>query len=287
MTLPIQSGRNVLFNDGVIPFIKKSSLFMMASTEFGDRHLFERSLEQLQRRKASEDSLEDIADTVIEINPGIWPYHVKAMQLREELIELSTILDEREPKSALEIGTANGGTLYTWSRFLTSISDIISLDLPDGRFGGGYPKRKQSIYRQFSAETDMHFVRANSHSEETFNRVESLIEENLNGDSVDFLFIDGDHTYDGVKADFEMYSDLVAKNGIIALHDIVHHPDDEDVVNELRQSEDIDPRYLEWGTNHPSVNVREFWDEIKGEYSTKEVIAHEKQTWGGIGLIYL
>lgn len=41
---------------------------------------------------------------------------------------------------------------------------------------------------------------------------------------IDFLFIDGDHTYEGVKRDFLMYSPLVRKGGIIAFHDIVPHP---------------------------------------------------------------
>jgi len=46
----------------------------------------------------------------------------------------------------------------------------------------------------------------------------------LNGEPLDFLFIDGDHTYEGVKRDFEMYSPLVRNGGIIAFHDIVKHP---------------------------------------------------------------
>jgi len=40
----------------------------------------------------------------------------------------------------------------------------------------------------------------------------------------DFLFIDGDHTYEGVEGDFEMYSPLVRRGGIIAFHDIVPGP---------------------------------------------------------------
>lgn len=37
-----------------------------------------------------------------------------------------------------------------------------------------------------------------------------------------FLSIDGDHTYEGVKQDFKMYSGLVER--VIALNNIVHHP---------------------------------------------------------------
>ena len=36
---------------------------------------------------------------------------------------------------------------------------------------------------------------------------------------IDFLFIDGDHSYEGVKIDFELYSNLLSPTGIIMLHD--------------------------------------------------------------------
>ncbi len=36
---------------------------------------------------------------------------------------------------------------------------------------------------------------------------------------VEFVFIDGDHSYDGLRADWEGWSELVAPGGLIALHD--------------------------------------------------------------------
>ena len=36
---------------------------------------------------------------------------------------------------------------------------------------------------------------------------------------IDFLFIDGDHSYEGVKKDFELYSTILSEKGIIMLHD--------------------------------------------------------------------
>jgi predicted O-methyltransferase YrrM len=36
---------------------------------------------------------------------------------------------------------------------------------------------------------------------------------------VDFLFIDGDHSYEGLRGDWEAWSPLVAADGIVALHD--------------------------------------------------------------------
>ena len=37
---------------------------------------------------------------------------------------------------------------------------------------------------------------------------------------IDLLFIDGDHSYEGVKLDFELYSKILSPDGIIILHDI-------------------------------------------------------------------
>ena len=36
---------------------------------------------------------------------------------------------------------------------------------------------------------------------------------------IDLLFIDGDHSYEGVKKDFELYSNLISEKGIIIIHD--------------------------------------------------------------------
>ena len=36
---------------------------------------------------------------------------------------------------------------------------------------------------------------------------------------IDYLHIDGDHSYNGVKLDFELYSNLMSENGIITIHD--------------------------------------------------------------------
>jgi len=36
---------------------------------------------------------------------------------------------------------------------------------------------------------------------------------------IDYLHIDGDHSYEGVKRDFELYSTIMNPNGIISIHD--------------------------------------------------------------------
>ena len=55
---------------------------------------------------------------------------------------------------------------------------------------------------------------------------------------IDYLHIDGDHSYEGVKNDFELYSTLLSENGIISIHDtdISYH-------NEFIKSDDIEDKY--------------------------------------------
>lgn len=50
---------------------------------------------------------------------------------------------------------------------------------------------------------------------------------------IDFLFIDGDHSYEGVKLDFDLYSTILSENGVIIIHDT-----DDKFENNLIVSED-------------------------------------------------
>jgi cephalosporin hydroxylase len=150
----------------------------------------------------------------------VFTFTIMPLQIKEEILTLLELLKDMEPKVVLEIGTAKGGTLFLFTRVASSDATIISIDLPGGMFGGGYPAWKIPLYKSFAREKQkIYLIRADSHNYKTLDKVKEI----LNGRSVDFLFIDGDHTYEGVKKDFEMYSPLV-KKGIIAFHDIVPGP---------------------------------------------------------------
>src|ERR1700722_12060575 len=115
-------------------------------------------------------------------------------QVRSEIIQLAKLLQAYEPISSLEIGTNYGGTLFLLCTLSPPGAKIISLDLPSGPFGGGYPRRKIPLFRRFpTADQKLHLIRADSHAPETKERVLQI----LDGEKLDYLFIDADHTYDG------------------------------------------------------------------------------------------
>ena len=166
------------------------------------------------------------ARTPEEIVRAAWDYHgrgfyahIKPMQDERELLDMVRLVERRQPRVIVEIGTRSGGTLFAWVRASRAADLVISIDLPDGQFGGGYDRRRSRLYAEFAADrphTRMVMVRADSHAASTIVAVREM----LAGRGVDFLFIDGDHTYDGVRRDFDDYGAFVAPGGIIAMHDI-------------------------------------------------------------------
>jgi predicted O-methyltransferase YrrM len=163
-----------------------------------------------------------------------------------------------KPKTIVEIGTARGGTLFLLSCVAHARARIVSIDLPAGPFGGGYPSWKGLLYRWVSgADQSLHLIRGNSHSESTFN----LAVNALKGDKVDLLFIDGDHAYAGAKQDFIRYRTLVRPGGLIIFHDILESMIDK------------------------NINVAPLWQEVTREFQTEEIVESYNQGQFGIGVM--
>jgi predicted O-methyltransferase YrrM len=182
----------------------------------------------------------------------------KPLQKRAELIELYRRVHALRPKTVLEIGTHSGGSLLLLCRAAAPAATVVSLDLPGGPFGGGYSPLRIPYFRAFAGDRQrVHLIRANSHTPDAFNRVQRA----LGGNSLDFLFIDGDHSYAGVRQDFQTYGPLVRPGGLIAFHDILPAP------------EEI------------GGGVSRFWAEIKGRYATEELVEDPFQGKMGVGLI--
>jgi predicted O-methyltransferase YrrM len=184
---------------------------------------------------------------------------LKVQQVPSEILRLCELFRQRQPKTIVEIGTAHGGSLFLWSRLAPADATIVSIDLPGGIHGGGYPPWKTRLFKRFPLPTQtLHLFCGDSHQPAMLARLKAV----LPGDGkIDYLFIDGDHTYGGVKADFELYSGLVRPGGLIVFHDICKHPD------EL------------------NCQVDRFWQEVKNGRRVREFVEDFNQGRFGIGVI--
>lgn len=185
-----------------------------------------------------------------------------ALQKPEEFTKLLELLLAREPKTVLEIGIGNCGSTWAFSK-IPSVEHIICIDLPDGNWGGQSQAFTQERLQYIASHSKAKviYIAGNSQNSECLEKVKQALGEGL----VDFLFVDGDHSYNGVKTDFLTYSPLVSKPGLIGFHDIRVHP----------------PETL--------CEVSKFWDEIKAsgipseDYA--EFIDQDESLWAGIGIV--
>ena len=218
--------------------------------------LVSRMMRKARREMASLGSIDEALDFVWSFDymgRSILPY-----QVRSEVASFLRMASEFNPRYVLEIGTASGGTLFLFTRVASPDATLISVDLPGGKFGGGYPERMTQLFTSFGRERQtIQLLRADSHDPGTLAKVKDM----LAGNALDVLFIDGDHSYEGVKKDFEAYSPLVRKGGLVAFHDICEGP----------------------AENVGGVPV--FWREVKQEGSTVEFIEDSEQGGFGIGVI--
>lgn len=166
--------------------------------------------------------------------------------------------------SFIEIGSLYGWTLQHFIHYANEGSTAISIDLPVRKFVGPDDWRVQKQENNYKnvwpvwakqKKCKLYLIPDESQKAET----QQMVSDILKGNSIDFLFIDGNHTYNGVKMDFEIYSKLVRPGGIIAFHDI--------------------------GENEEG-GVYNLWQELKAKYKHKEFLM-EKNKQKGIGALFV
>lgn len=137
--------------------------------------------------------------------------------------------------NALEIGRYNGGTTHSLCQLF---DNVVSIDI----------ERQPNIDFLEEVNQNLTIITADSKDIKTVELIKSFDKK------FDLIFIDGDHSYEGVKKDLELYNKFLSPTGVILFHDIIHS---------------------EWHTNM-NCGVPELWDELKNKYNTHEIISTDK-----------
>jgi predicted O-methyltransferase YrrM len=181
---------------------------------------------------------------------------IQSQQIRSEFLELAKMVKAQQCKYIMEIGTYRGGTLFVFSQLADPHATVISLDFHFSFLGKVYGALQKPLLRKFVRNgKSLFLLRQDSHLPETEQVVRNILKDN----ELDFLFIDGDHTYEGVRADFMMYSPLVREGGLIAFHDIAE--------------------------SGGSREVHRLWEELKPNYRHSEFIHRTGSGAMGIGVL--
>lgn len=177
------------------------------------RHLVLAALALRRAARAAQEPA-DVVDASFGISVG--ELSITPVQTRSEIIELLSLLRDERPRRVLEVGTANGGTLYLLAWAAARDARLLSIDLRE------LPRVRRLLLRSFGGRRQrILLMTADSHTAGT----RAAVQRFLGGAPLDLLFVDGDHSYDGVRRDYDLYAPLVRPGGLIAFHDIVDGPE--------------------------------------------------------------
>jgi hypothetical protein len=164
------------------------------------------------------------------VEPNSWASHIPFAYW---------IVDRLRPRTIVELGTHSGNSFAAFVQAtqilaLETVSYAIDTWLGDAH-AGFYD---ESTFIEWSRFHEAHFRSCSRLLRMTFDEARALFAPG----SIDLLHIDGYHTYDAVRHDFETWRDAVAPGGVVLCHDV-----------NVRESD-----FGAW----------RFWDEIRGEYPT-------------------
>lgn len=132
----------------------------------------------------------------------------------EGLLDLIKELGDNSDKTMIEIGSFVGESTVL---FAQSFKKVIAVD----PFLADYdPADPTSYLFEFKNVYDTYLDRTSPYTNiQTLTMTSNEASNILNEDMFDFVYIDGLHTYDGVKTDIINYLPKVKKGGVIGGHD--------------------------------------------------------------------
>ena len=184
-----------------------------------------------------------------------------AAQRPAEIGELLRLVHQRGPRVLLEIGTNYGGTAWLLSRYAPPDALLTTCDIE-------CKMNRAKLEQPTRRNQRIQFLQVDSHSESGAHAIRAAV-----ADAVDLLFIDGDHSYEGVRQDFLAFADLLRPDGLLVFHDIV---------------EDYRTRFG-IATNAYVGGVPRFWRELRdvlpSSFRPRELVDSRDQDGLGIGVV--
>jgi hypothetical protein len=130
--------------------------------------------------------------------------------------ELSKYIKKAGYKTICEVGVREGGNFRNMLKSNPDLAVAVDLWSPDDNINRSYGLNQEywgGVYERF-CESVADFKNVDIHRGYSFDMV-----KNFEDKFFDFVYIDGDHSYEGVKRDVADWYPKVKKGGILSGHD--------------------------------------------------------------------
>lgn len=160
-----------------------------------------------------------------------------------------------KPRSIIELGTYKGTSFFSFCQAVKELniaSSLYAIDTWQGDPHSGF--YKEQIYEKFI------IIKEKFYSELEINIIRERFDEavhHFKDSSIELLHIDGFHTYDAVKHDFNTWLPKLSPDAIVIFHDTAEKKDD--------------------------FGVYKFWEELCERYQNYFSFSHSH----GLGIIFL
>jgi predicted O-methyltransferase YrrM len=132
----------------------------------------------------------------------------------DEAAFLYRLIREARPRAAVEIGRFRGGSTFLLASALEEgVLHSYDVETRQGHSGSELDRELVAALERYGLTQKVRLHVQDSRSADP------------PAESIDFLFVDGDHSEEGVRADFERWSPLLAPGGHLLFHDAIETPD--------------------------------------------------------------
>ena len=156
-------------------------------------------------------------------------------QVKTEIYKfIDVLVKQKKIKNCLEIGLgAYGSTHFLWRLIFEK---TITIEHQKDRIFK-FTENMNKFHNKFVFnDSKSRFIYGLSHETSCVEKIDKV----LDGEKLDLLFIDGDHTYKSVLCDWLIYKNFVAKGGVVAFHDCVGKGDNNGVPKFLKKIKSFD-----------------------------------------------
>lgn len=172
---------------------------------------------------------------------------------RNERYAFIKLLEKIKPKVALEIGCFKGGSLEVLSKYCDK---VYSIDID--------PEVKESLNGKFS-NTEIHIGKSSDLVPKILEKIDQ------NNEVLEFVLIDGEHTYKAVKKDISHFLKLKPKSQLFIIFHDSFNPICRKAIRDVNYNESTYVHYVEV-------------DFISGVFNPGNLF---RQMWGGLALVVM